>query len=178
MKKFITFCVMAFAMILLMSASGCDNEPTMDQIEGAKQEASLKEASAEIGMPSIPNFQEKKTLKWVLELRDNTEILNYAYAFSEQTGKFSYIGRCIGFPIPYATQYTNPQKAVYHNSYGYTVLPQPDPNGLFSPASADGTWILLVDPKTKAVHPMYMEPKVSVIPFPLPDEVCSVNVKQ
>jgi hypothetical protein len=172
MYLFVTLCLMT----LLMSNSGCD-ENSSDAIQRQQQEKILQEGTRELGMPAIKNFQEKKTLKWIFELRDDAKILNYAYCFSEVTGKFSYIGRCIGFPIPYCTQYTNPQKPAwpgYHDSY---TLPQADPNGLFSPASADGTWILLVDPKTGDPHPMYMEPKVTVVPFPLPDNICSINVK-
>lgn len=49
----------------------------------------------------------------------------------------------------------------------YAVLPQADPNGLFSPASAEGTWILLKDPHGSDVKPVYVEPRVIVSPFKL-----------
>jgi hypothetical protein len=95
------------------------------------------------------------------------------------TGKFTYIGKCIGFPIPYCTQFTNPQKIEWKDSSaGWVQLPQADPNTLFSPSSADATWILLVDPKTGDPHPMYMEPKATVVPFPLQDEICTINYKE
>jgi len=165
-------------LILAFILASCDEQTNSDQIQKEQQEKILAEGTRELGMPAIKNFQEKKTLKWIFELRDDAKILNYAYAFSEVTGKFSFIGKCIGFPLPYCTQYTNPQKAERLYTQGYVTLPQADPNGLFSPASADGTWILLVNPKTGEPRPMYMEPKVTVVPFPLPDNICTINVKE
>jgi hypothetical protein len=82
------------------------------------------------------------------------------------TGKLIFIGKCIGYGIPYATQYSNPQK-VYHEGSQYgLILPQAEPNGLFMPADARGTWVLLLD-KDGQPHPVYIEPDVIVSPFPL-----------
>ena len=175
MKKVIY--AFSFLMMALILAS-CDEQPTSDQVQREQQEKILQEGTRELGMPAIKNFQEKKTLKWIFELRDDAKILNYAYAFSEVTGKFIFIGKCIGFPIPYCTQYTNPQKVERYYTGVYQSLPQADPNGLFSPSSADGTWVLLVNPKTGEPKPMYMEPKVTVTPFPLPDNICTINTKE
>ena len=176
MRKANYVLLMAFMSLTLIW--GCDYTPDSDQVQRDQQEKQLAEQTRQVGMPAVPNAQEKKNLKMIIELRDNNKILNYAYTFSEMTGKFSYIGKCIGFPIPYATQYTNPQKIEERYQSGYAILPQADPNGLFSPASAEATWIFLVNPKTGESKPMYMEPKVTVVPFPLPDEVCTINVKE
>ena len=180
MKKFL-LALMLFVSMLTFVSCDVSNSKTSDQIQKEQQEKQLKEATRELGMPNIVNFQEKKTLKWILELRDDEKILNYAYSYSEMTGKFTYIGRCIGFPIPYATQYTSPQRPAGRyetQEAGNIALPQADPNGLYSPADAEGTWILLVNPKTSKPHPLYMEPKVTVSAFPLPDEICTINVKE
>ena len=176
MKKLLIFFSALTALTLIVSS--CDENRSSDQVQKEQQEQILQEGTREIGMPAIKNFQEKKTLKWIYELRDDAKLLNYAYAYSEMTGKFTFIGKCIGFPLPYSTQFTNPQKVEWMSQGRYTTLPQADPNGLFSPASADGTWILLVNPKTGEPKPMYMEPKVTVVPFPLADNICTVNVKE
>jgi hypothetical protein len=47
------------------------------------------------------------------------------------------------------------------------MLDQPEPNGLFMPNAADGTWILCLDPNTKDLQPVYVEPRVVVSPFTL-----------
>jgi hypothetical protein len=175
MKKLLIILTIFVSVFILNS---CDTIPTSDEIQQSQQEQILKEGTKELGMPAIKNFQERKTLKWIYELRDDAKILNYAYAFSEVTGKFIYIGKCIGFPIPYCTEYTNPQKIVQQYAESFGSIPQADPNGLFAPSSADGTWILLIDPNTGEPKPMYMEPKVTVTPFPLPNNICTINIKQ
>ena len=71
------------------------------------------------------------------------------------------------FGLPYATQYTNPQHLTYDGPHGGVILPQPDPNGLYSPASVDGTWVLCVDHKDGKAKPVYVEPRVIVSPISL-----------
>ena len=93
-------------------------------------------------------------------------------------GCFTFVGDTIGYPIPYATQYTNPQKLEYssiNGHYQYRVLPQADPNALFSPGSADATWSLMKDPAGKALGPIYSEPKLFASPFKMRDEVMCDN---
>ena len=78
-----------------------------------------------------------------------------------------------GYGVPYATQFTNPEKiATRGHNYGYAILPQADPNGLFSPESAEGTWVLLNDPNSGDVQPIYVEPRIVVSPFRLPENLC------
>jgi hypothetical protein len=87
------------------------------------------------------------------------------------SGKLVFVGESIGYGIPAATQFTNPQKIAEKSSYqsamAYAILPQADPNGLFSPASAEGTWIILKDPHGNATKPVYIEPRIIVSPFKL-----------
>jgi len=154
------------ALVLVMSLVSCKYEPTADEIDRQKQEKILQEGQRQTGMPAIVNYQEKKNLKTIYELRDNNKLINYAYLFNNMTGKLIFIGKCIGYGIPYATQYSNPQK-VYHEGSQYgLILPQAEPNGLFMPADARGTWVLLLD-KDGQPHPVYIEPDVIVSPFPL-----------
>ena len=48
------------------------------------------------------------------------------------------------------------------------MIPQAEPNGLFSPPSANGTWVLCSNPnKAGETMPVYIEPNVIVSPFPL-----------
>lgn len=116
-------------------------------------------------MPAIKNFREKKMLKEIFELRDQSTYSTYTYTYNEMTGKRIFFCNSIGYPIPYATQYTSPQKiSVEHTQYGL-IIPQADPNGLFSPGSADGTWVLCKDPNSNAFGPVYSEPKLITIPF-------------
>lgn len=168
MKLSIVLLMILFSM-LLMGASDCDSG-TSDRKLSQAQEQIMQEANAQVGMPAIKNFQERKLMKMIFELRDQSDLLLYAYLFSEQTGKTTYIGRCIGYGLPYATQYTNPDRALRNNETsmaGNCTIPQADPNGLFMPATADGTWLMMVNPKTGKPDVCYFEPKVIVSPFEL-----------
>ena len=168
MKKFIVG-IMG-ALLLVVTLNGCANQPRVqnsDEIQRQQQEKLLREGTAQTGMPAIKNFRERKILKDILELRDQNGLVTYTYIVSEVTGKLIFLGETIGYGIPYATQYTNPQKLEWKTNHGWFTLPQADPNGLFSPASAEGTWVLMKDPNGTKVLPLYVEPRIIVSPFPL-----------
>jgi hypothetical protein len=154
-------------MVLALTVVSCDEPKKSDTLLNEKQEQSMKEAVRQVGMPNIVNFTQRKQLKMIQELCDQENLVCYAYIVPEMTGKPVFLGKCIGFGIPYATEYTNPQKMAYDGWHDSPVLPQADPNGLFMPSSAEGTWLIMIDPKTKEVHPVYCEPRVLVSPFPL-----------
>lgn len=153
--------------VLCVLLVGCTETQTSDSIQRDLQEKGLKEATAQTGMPALVNFRERKLLKQIIEMRDQEGLTTYTYLVAEMTGKLVFFGETIGFGIPYATQYTNPQKLEYRTSHGYYTLPQADPNGLFSPTAAEGTWVLMKDPNGKDVKPVYVEPRIVVSPFKL-----------
>jgi hypothetical protein len=157
----------------MLSILGCVEPPrqTSDDIQRQQQEKILQEGSSQVGMPAIKNFREKKLLKEIFELRDQMSLPTYTYLWAETSGKKVFFCNSIGYGIPYATQFTNPQKVEWETRPGYhyemTTLPQADPNGLFSPSSADGTWVLCKDPKGTEVKPVFIEPRIIVSPFEL-----------
>jgi len=151
--------------LLFLVITSCDpSPPNSDQLQRQQQEKLSLEATRQVGMPAIINFQEKRILKDILELRDK-EIPTTTYIV-DMNGKLHKLCTSLGFGVPYATQFTNPQRTITGHS-GITTIPQADPNGLFSPASADGTWVLCLNPKTKKTSPVYVEPRIIVSPFEL-----------
>ena len=56
--------------------------------------------------------------------------------------------------------------------YQYEQIPQPEPNGLFMPTSAEGTWVMLKDPNSDLVAPVYVEPRIVSSPFRLTHREC------
>ena len=97
-------------------------------------------------------------------MRDKA-IPTYTYLAGEMNGTIGEkICDSVGYGIPYSTQYTSPMKQVYTASN--LTLPQADPNGLFSPSSAEGTWVLCKVPGTDTIMPQYIEPKVISLTFP------------
>lgn len=159
---------LAAGLILALCGDDCSGgSPTSDQVQNKKQEQLSLQAVESVGLPAITNFAEKRLLKEIYELRD-TAITTTTYIV-DLNGKLHKFCDSVGYGIPYATEYTNPQRAIEGITRGeFTTLPQADPNGLFSPPSADGTWVVCLDPaNAKQTMPVYVEPRVIVSPFPL-----------
>lgn len=155
---------------------GCDEtpvKPTADKQAQAKTESTMREAASQVGFPAIVNFQELKLAKMIYELRDQEKLVCHAYLFNQYTGKIGqYLGRCIGFGLPYSVQFSNPEKIVVNKTWNsggslYGTLPQPEPNGLFMPSGLSATWLILINPKDGEPYPVYIEPQIIVSPFPL-----------
>lgn len=157
--------------VLMLSLTSCNyDENNSNTVLNSKQEDLMQEANRQVGMPAIKNFQERKLMKLILEERDKVNLICYAYIIPEMTGKPVFLGKCMGYGLPYSTQYTNPEKVSYANDtkqISDQVLPQADPNGLFMPASAEGTWLFMIDPATNDPKPVYCESRVLVSPFKL-----------
>jgi hypothetical protein len=153
-----------------LSLTGCiETRYTADDIQRQQQEQMNKEATTQTGMPAITQFTERKNLKRILELRDRAKFVTYTYVLVPGTGERKLLCKSFGYGIPYATQYTNPQKIENPpNIPGQFVIPQADPNGLYSPASADATWVLCVNPAGGEPAVVYEENRITVSPFELP----------
>lgn len=153
--------------LLGISLVGCEYTPSSDETQRAQQERILQEGSRQTGMPNIKNFRERKLLKQIIEMRDQDGLVTYTYTVPETTGRPVFLCNSIGYGLPAATQYTNPEKVDLHST-GNVSVPQADPNGLFSPSSAEGTWVLCTDPSGSGkTRPVYVEPRVIVSPFKL-----------
>lgn len=163
-------CVLITLTILLI---GCDDirQKGTDNIQARQTEQLMSEVQRQIGLPNIVNFQQKKIMKMILEECDKENIVCYAYLKADYTGKLVFIGKCIGYGIPFSAQYTNPEREVYPGGYerGFGSLPQPDPNGLFMPTSSSATWLLMIDSENRP-RLVYLEPEIVVSPFMLPIE--------
>lgn len=145
--------------LLLAGCSGCSS--TDDKQRHATEER-VAEADRQVGMPNITHWQERKLVKRIYEMRDQEDLVMYAYLVSLQ-GEPVFLFKCIGYGLPYSVQFTNPMRA----SGAHYALPQPEPNGLFLPPQADGTWLMMIDAKGET-HPVYVEPHVIVSPVKLP----------
>lgn len=163
----------SLAVLLATANSSCNTNNTSDDRQRDQQEVMLQQATTKVGMPAINNFRERELMRMILELRDQSNLVTYTYVYNEYSGKFVFIGESIGYAIPYATQYTNPEKDIYYgtSSAQHMALPQADPNGLFMPSSAEGSWVMLKDPKTGDVKPWYSESRLTVSPFKMADRL-------
>ncbi len=161
---------------VLIALPACAPPPTSSDVQRERQEKMVSEGAAQAGMPAIKNWRELKMLKDIYELRDQTGLVTYTYIFAEMTGKITFFCDSIGYGIPYATQFSAsesmqrfsiPSSGNAERQHGVQRLPQAEPNGLFTPASAEGTWVLCKDPGSKEVRPTYLEPRIIVSQFKL-----------
>lgn len=156
--------------LCLFGLVGCGDYPqTTDTQVAQKQEQMTAEANAEVGVPAITHFTEKRTLRQLYEKRDQEHLLTYTYV-KDMNGRLHHLCDSIGYGFPYGTQYSNPEHwtraSASGGGYTYLTLPQAEPNGLFMPPTAEGTWIQCIGPGGK-IEPMYEEDRVTVSPWPL-----------
>ena len=142
---------------------GCQNT---NDVQTQQQEVILAQANDAVGMPAITNFAAKRLLKRTYELADK-QVPTISYVFDLQ-GRFHKFCDSLGYPVPYSTEYTSPDKEGHGQG---TVVAQADPDTLFHAPSSDGTWVLCRKPGTTEMWPVYVEPKVTASPFPLPGAI-------
>lgn len=170
------FVIAGFIAIVLVAAA-CAPQPTANDTQRDRQNKLLEEGAAQVGMPAIKNFREQKLLKEIYEMRDQSDFVTYTYLWSEYQGKLVYLCDSIGYGIPYATQYSASETMQTYNVtgaqgtsgkyYGVERLPQAEPNGLFPPTSAEGTFVICKVPGSKETKTVYVEPRIVTSPFKL-----------
>ena len=180
--------LLAVGVIGVLMASmlvGCGQRETASSKENNYTQDLMEQSSSIVGYPDVTNFFEKAQLKEIYELRDDPNLICYWYTKNDMTGKWIYQGECIGYGIPYTTQFTQPdtmQRAALpvldingndkgRNEYFTEVLPQADPNGLYSSPSTSATWILSVD-EDGNITPSYVESEITVTQKKMDSRLC------
>ena len=180
--------LLAVGVIGVLMASmlvGCGQRETASSKENNYTQDLMEQSSSIVGYPDVTNFFEKAQLKEIYELRDDPNLICYWYTKNDMTGKWIYQGECIGYGIPYTTQFTQPdtmQRAALpvldingndkgRNEYFTEVLPQADKNGLYSSVSTSATWILTTD-KDGNIKPTYVESEITVSQSKLDKRLC------
>ena len=161
MKRTLLCALVCFAGIL--SIVGCDENNEVNRVEAERQRIAQQEMIKQVPAPRITNWREKKVAARFYELRDRADLVMYVYT-QDMNGRMHFRGKCLGFPIPYSTQYNAP-----HSGSGDWQVDQAEPNGLFPPASSEGTIIEKIgaDGKTSIA---YIEDRIHVYQHPLSPE--------
>jgi len=160
MKKFITSLSLIIVAVLFMGADdSCGSSASRDQARATEKLA--LEANAQVGMPQITNFTEKRLLSRLYTLRDQDGLATFTYIVDLQ-GKLHHLCNSIGYGMPFSAQYTTPEIWATQGA----TLPVPEPNGLFPPTSTSATWVICAD-ATGDTRPVYVEPEIVVSPFEL-----------
>lgn len=160
MKKAFKIVSLLMVVVMMVCLCSCGEDSEAEDKQQAATNKSLSQMNNQLGMPNITNFTEKKLLKHIYELRDKSNLICYAYTVNQYDGKLVYQGKCMGYGLPYSTEYTNPEKLA-SNYRDASVLKQADPNGLYAPDSAQATWLIMLDDKgNESVE--YCEPDIIV----------------
>ena len=148
--------------ILLTSESGCDNSATNKdkQTTNTQMEIYLK------GQPT-PIYDYSPERDVVIQLYGyRMKTVRTWCVWRSDMGMIEGWAPCMGYPIPYDVQLTNP---LQRDGAGGNIE-QAEPNGLYSSKNTSATWIFEVaDIPGKGVEitPIYIEGKVTCYPYPI-----------
>jgi hypothetical protein len=176
MKKLVPMVLLASLSPFLGAAggNGCTEErphASAAQIEQASQDAQMQQFLRNQPVPSFDWSLERHMLIEVYKARQRATN-TFSVVQSEYTGKVLWSCPSLGFPLPYATQLTNPLQVIgrtYTSGQGSVAavaIAQQEPNGLFTPAQSDATWVPCVDEKGR-ITPVYEEKHVTVFLRPV-----------
>lgn len=156
------------AIILIIFAlvfSACADSSS--RIEQKQQEGGQLSLLQNQPVPDLGGFSlERKIVIETYQAR-NRVIATYTYTMTYD-GRIIEICASIGYPIPYATQLTNPLRYEY-NSNG-AVLGNPEPNGLYTPSSAEATLVQCVN-EDGSVTPTYWEDRIFTLPYRIQSDI-------
>lgn len=139
-------------------------ESGSDRDQRLQQEELSVESNAQVGTPGVTSFTEKRMVRMLYELRDK-KVATFTYVMDLQ-GRLWHVCDSIGYGLPYGVQFSNPMKHVLSSRDRDYELPQAEPNGLFMPSTAEGTWVMCAG-ENGSVDPVYTEPRVIVSPHKL-----------
>jgi hypothetical protein len=130
-------------------------------IEMVQQETNQLALVTNQPIPNLGGFSFERHVVIQTYLARNRTIATYTYTMTEIDAKIIEICASIGYPIPYATQLTNPQRYV---GSGGAVIGNPEPNGLYSPGNAEGTIVNCAN-SDGTITSTYWEPRVFALPY-------------
>lgn len=150
---------MKYVVILtLLLLSGCDSANSVEaQAVGQQQSIYVQNQPA----PTFEWSLERHLMIQLYRAR-NQRVTTYSYVVSPMTGRVMFSCPSMGYPIPATTQLTNTEAADVNGH----VLPQAEPNGLYSPTETHATWVMCLRPNGD-VMPVYIENDVFCSPVQL-----------
>jgi len=162
MKKFLVIlCVVFFLLVACGPVS-------VNDAEVQQQKAGNMAILNNQPMPDLGGYSLERQIVIETYLARNNAIATYAYMIS-MDGKIIEICPSIGYPIPYSTQLSNPDKIDYTGG-GPAVLANAEPNGLYPPGDAAATLVQCVN-DDGSVSPVYIEWYVLAFPFPIQSDL-------
>ncbi len=165
MKKFLALIVVTFTLL------ACNSTPTSNSKEAQQVSSQQDLFTKNQPVHAYQYSAERAALIQLYDLRVKGDLNTWTVVVSN-SGVPLFSCPSKGFPLPYASELTNPQQvdarrvdlgAGYNTIDGVTS--QMDPNGIY-PGNGLGTWVLCIDDKG-VVHPQYFEPLVMTFTYPV-----------
>lgn len=153
MKKI--FVILVLALVLVACA------PSVSDVEQQQQSLSNLAIVQNQPVPDLGGFSFERQVLIETYLARNNTVSTFSYLFTFD-GKIVEICASIGYPIPYSTQLTNPEKVESYTN-GITV-PNAEPNSLYPPSDAAATLVQCANPDG-SVSPTYIEDNVMAFPY-------------
>jgi hypothetical protein len=157
-NKIIAAIVLAVISILILARCASSGEQARES-ESAQQGTGVLSIVRNQPVPDLGGFSFEREILRQTYLARNNRIATYSY-YTNLNGDLIEICASMGYPIPYATQMTNPQV----RAYGELALPQSEPNSLYPPSNAAATLVACTD-EAGNIAPAYIEQEVMAFPF-------------
>lgn len=166
MKSRTLFTTLAILLIALLFTA-CYPTSVSD-VEETQQESGNMAIVQNQPVPDLGGYSFERQIVIETYLARNRTIATYAYIMTFD-GRFIEICPSIGYPIPYSTQMTNPQRGEYEKGTVITI-PNAEPNSLYPPDNAAATLVQCVNPDG-SVSPVYIEENVQAFPFRIVSDI-------
>ena len=171
-KKNLTITIMTILVAAVLCLSGCTYGSDTANKESNYSLQAMTEAFDTVGLPELSNYYERAQLKEIYELRDDPNLICYWYVKNDMTGKLVYMGRCVGYGIPYSASLTAPNVPDYSSYEDNANLCQAEPNGIYTNGvTSSATWILTVNEEGD-ITPSYVEFEITVTQTKIAARLC------
>ncbi len=148
---------------LFLTAGACDSPQTSTESNQVNSQQSVYSQSQPLHQYDYS--PERDELQQIYDAR--MKVVN-TWTVIYSMGKPVFVCPSKGYPIPYTTQLTNPNTVTNgsgpNTGTGNVVLPQAEPNGLYTGTSS-ATWVLCM--RNGQLEPVYAEPDAVAFPYPV-----------
>jgi len=160
-------------LVIALAIAGCGvNSNT--QLEQQQQNAGVKSIIDNQPVPDLGGYSFPRQVVIETYVALNKVVSTWSYSLT-MDGKIIELCPSFGYPIPGGTQLTNPLQIAAQvpqglSSFETGILANPEPNGLYPPATSAGTLVECVN-TDGTVSPMYFEPDVFALPYRIHSDI-------
>lgn len=168
------FAVLALIVLIIgLVACGVNGESNT-QVEQNQQDAGVGAIINNQPIPDLGGYSLQRQELIELYEAQNKTVPTWSYSLT-MDGKIIELCPSYGYPIPGGTQLSNPQQIGAEipqglSAYETGVIGNPEPNGVYPPATSAGTYIMCTN-QDGTISPMYFEPNDFTIPYRIHSDI-------